>query len=165
MSIICPYCKSPVEDGSLFCTNCGKPLNGEKDIYTENICPCCGAELEEGATICLNCGNSVVNQKQCPNCGEYVDEDNVFCTNCGYEFNSNSNVDNNQKQCPECGEYVDKDSDFCIFCSHSFVNTPEDIETDNSVEKPHLIVNIISKESCSPEVEIAKSNFKPASFD
>lgn len=162
MSIICPACESLVEDGSLFCTNCGKPLNSEKDIFnTENICPCCGAELEEGATICLNCGNSVVDQKQCPNCGEYVNEDNVFCTNCGHKFNSNSNVDDNQKQCPKCGEYVDKDSDFCIFCSHSFVNTTE---KSNIIFSPNINPNI-NKKSCSPEVEIAKSNFKPVSLD
>lgn len=188
MSIICSVCKGLVEDGSLFCTNCGASLADQRDNFDKkNICGNCGNELEEGSAYCLVCGNvtEVIDggQKQCPNCENYVDEDNVFCIYCGYNFTGENNSDN-QKQCPECGEYVDEDNAFCIYCGHYFTNnlnktseedviipdiTPviEDYNISNSTPDVGLKISLPleSKISKFPEIENAKYNFRPASLD
>lgn len=51
--INCPSCGAQINDDSLFCTECGKP------IPQGNVCPHCGASVNEGDTFCQNCGKNI----------------------------------------------------------------------------------------------------------
>ena len=83
----CPNCGAQINDDSLFCTECGKP------IPQCNVCSHCGATVNEGDTFCQNCGRKVdynlskeeleTMQKKCPYCRELVNEGDVFCESCG----------------------------------------------------------------------------------
>lgn len=55
----CPYCGVQLNDDSLFCTECGKPLP------QINVCPHCGAPMNDGDSFCQSCGkmpNEVITQ-------------------------------------------------------------------------------------------------------
>ena len=67
---VCPHCGAPVEEGDLFCINCGKKIE-VAPVAAEPI----AAPIEAAA-----------NEKTCPRCGEPMDEDDVFCSNCGFSF-------------------------------------------------------------------------------
>lgn len=83
----CPNCGAQMDDESLFCTECGKP------IPQGNVCPHCGASVNDGDAFCQNCGKKVGEesstldkdntQQKCPHCGALVNAGNVFCENCG----------------------------------------------------------------------------------
>ena len=49
----CPNCGAQVNDDSLFCTECGKPIS------QGSVCPHCGASVNEGDAFCQNCGKSI----------------------------------------------------------------------------------------------------------
>ena len=84
---ICPNCGAQVDDNSLFCTECGKP------IPQGNVCSHCGASVNSNDSFCQNCGNkidgqpvitsSAPEQRKCPHCGALVNKDGLFCENCG----------------------------------------------------------------------------------
>ena len=59
---VCTACGTPVKEGNLFCTNCGKRVD-------EAPAP---APAPQG--------------KVCKNCGAVMPEANVFCSNCGTKF-------------------------------------------------------------------------------
>ena len=83
----CPYCGAQVNDDSLFCTECGRP------IPQGNVCPHCGASINDGDVFCQSCGNIVdgnpstdvsdTTQKKCPYCGASINDGDFFCENCG----------------------------------------------------------------------------------
>lgn len=83
----CPYCSAQMNDDSLFCTECGRP------IPQGNVCPYCGASVNESDVFCQSCGKRVdekpsmdvsdTTQKKCPYCGASVNDGDVFCENCG----------------------------------------------------------------------------------
>lgn len=52
----CKYCGAQVEDGYLFCTECGKP------ILQGNNCPHCGASIDDDDAFCCNCGKKIVEE-------------------------------------------------------------------------------------------------------
>ena len=52
----CPVCKSPMKEGSSFCTVCGTRIDNK--IKTV-VCPKCGNTLKEGAKVCTVCGAEV----------------------------------------------------------------------------------------------------------
>ena len=49
----CFYCGAQMNDDSLFCTKCGKP------IPQGSVCPHCGALINTGDAFCQNCGASM----------------------------------------------------------------------------------------------------------
>ncbi len=83
----CPFCGVQVNDDSLFCTECGRP------IPQGSVCPHCGTSISDGDTFCQSCGKRVdespstdvldATQKKCPYCGTSVNDDDIFCENCG----------------------------------------------------------------------------------
>ena len=83
----CPYCSAQMNDDSLFCTECGKP------IPQGNVCPHCGASVNDGDTFCQNCGKKIdgiqpsspveSTLERCPHCNTPYNDGSVFCENCG----------------------------------------------------------------------------------
>lgn len=52
----CPYCGEQNNDGSLFCTECGKPIPHGK------VCHYCGASVNDNDVFCQNCGKRIVEK-------------------------------------------------------------------------------------------------------
>ena len=59
----CRRCNAEIEDGSLFCSECGAK---QEEIVKEQtevkflFCPNCGTKLEQGAMFCSECGTKLV---------------------------------------------------------------------------------------------------------
>ncbi|MEE1066117.1 MAG: zinc ribbon domain-containing protein [Acutalibacteraceae bacterium] len=58
---VCRQCNSPLEDGAIFCTECGTPVAPveEKAEVFAGVCPNCGATLEDNAIFCTECGSKI----------------------------------------------------------------------------------------------------------
>ena len=58
---VCRQCNSPLEDGAIFCTECGTPVAPveEKAEVFAGVCPNCGATLEDNAIFCTECGTKI----------------------------------------------------------------------------------------------------------
>lgn len=53
----CSKCKAEFEDGSLFCPECGNPVESKGDAVPEtNFCPNCGSTVTAGSAFCESCG-------------------------------------------------------------------------------------------------------------
>jgi hypothetical protein len=72
-SSVCKKCHAPLEEGNLFCTECGEKIDGE-----EKICPVCS--YSSSSEYCPNCGYKLI-ATICPKCGTESHDD--FCENCG----------------------------------------------------------------------------------
>jgi len=82
--IVCPKCKEELEDGAVFCTNCGTKLS--------ITCPKCGKILKSGAKFCSGCGANLAEHAKnnvCPNCGAELEEGAKFCDQCGCKICGN----------------------------------------------------------------------------
>lgn len=57
---VCPRCGEPLEDGAVFCANCGnkviKPQSASADV---KICPTCGSQIDGDTVFCTNCGTKI----------------------------------------------------------------------------------------------------------
>ena len=68
---ICGHCGYPLEEGQLFCTNCGTKvleIKMESESAVEEDVP---SDMEESHTVI------------CPGCGSEMGETQRFCTACG----------------------------------------------------------------------------------
>ena len=77
----CPICGEELEDGAVFCTNCGAKLSVE--------CPKCGKVLKSGAIFCSGCGANLAELTKptaCPNCGAELEDDAQYCDQCGHRI-------------------------------------------------------------------------------
>lgn len=86
-TIICDNCKSPIQNGTKFCPNCGEKVVlkvvldkciacGGEILKDKNYCPDCGNKIEaiELKTNCSKCnGELLYNKKYCVECGEKVE--------------------------------------------------------------------------------------------
>lgn len=52
---ICPECNNPIEDGNLFCPNCGFSIKEYNEKFT-GICRVCGTKTVDGQKFCEACG-------------------------------------------------------------------------------------------------------------
>ena len=52
----CMYCGAQIENGNLFCTECGKPVPQGKS------CPHCGASVSDEDAFCQNCGKKIAEE-------------------------------------------------------------------------------------------------------
>lgn len=73
----CPYCRTIIEDNSMFCPECGKEYPKGK------TCSFCGAAISDDDVFCQNCGVVVSKGKACPHCRAALNEGDMFCQNCG----------------------------------------------------------------------------------
>lgn len=63
--MVCPNCNSPLEDGAMFCANCGM-------------------KIEAGGAA--GAGGPAVNAVFCPNCGKRLAAGDIFCDECGFNL-------------------------------------------------------------------------------
>lgn len=101
--MICKNCGAEIEDGLVFCTQCGSKQEGD----TAKTCPDCGTPIEDGVQFCTQCGRAVGEKAEtgtgaaeadgtaetgtqeaeqsggfCINCGAPLAAGSAFCTNC-----------------------------------------------------------------------------------
>ena len=74
--MLCPKCKSQIEENSLKCKNCGAKI--------ASICKDCGAINPINATECSKCHKILL--KICDECGAANLPDAKFCRKCNVEF-------------------------------------------------------------------------------
>lgn len=75
--VACPDCGTAVEQGKIFCGNCGGKMVTEKAA-----CMACGASINEGAKFCPECGAKQEAPK-CEKCGAVNKAGAKFCSECG----------------------------------------------------------------------------------
>lgn len=88
----CANCGAELEEGMMFCTECGTPVAkaaASEDAEYET-CRSCGATLEKGMKFCTECGTPVEVQavtasgkRFCLTCGTVLEDGMLFCTECG----------------------------------------------------------------------------------
>ncbi|MBO9729654.1 MAG: RDD family protein [Chitinophaga sp.] len=85
MSLTCPKCTSPFEEGAKFCENCGCNLEQE---YAENlVCPECKATYSTNMKYCINDGKKLISPKdlipECETCHTAYSGEVKFCPRDG----------------------------------------------------------------------------------
>ena len=103
--MICSNCGQPIQEGQLFCMNCGVKIgSAPKAIEPQTpglkLCRQCGTQLRENEGFCHNCGAQVNNNYQSqPQANAYQAMPNQ---NVGYQNqainNFNANIANNKKK-------------------------------------------------------------------
>lgn len=68
--MVCNNCHAETPDGSVFCTVCGKKIETESTLTTQQednvICTHCGTISQSGAKYCRNCGKTLKSKKSKP---------------------------------------------------------------------------------------------------
>ena len=77
----CQFCGAENFETAVYCSNCGKRLDGKTS------CPTCGALCEEGALYCSACGTRLDGKNVCPQCGTAFEGN--FCPSCGAAADGN----------------------------------------------------------------------------
>ncbi|MBQ8196951.1 MAG: zinc ribbon domain-containing protein [Clostridia bacterium] len=73
--MICKKCNAQIDDGSIFCCECGGRVDGKK------TCQFCNALISENAIYCNKCGKRLDGKKICSKCG--AEMKGAFCSICG----------------------------------------------------------------------------------
>lgn len=90
--LACANCGAVLEEGMMFCTECGTPVAKAAAFEDEacETCPNCGAPMEKGMKFCTECGTSLEApaanpsaKRFCLTCGAVLEEGMLFCTECG----------------------------------------------------------------------------------
>lgn len=74
----CPYCGTKLDEGALFCKNCGEPISGDGHDSGESPRPSRDNPTERKVVY-------EGNIHKCPNCGEVMESFMTVCPSCGYE--------------------------------------------------------------------------------
>lgn len=93
--LVCPSCGAPIDDDSVFCSFCGRPVAAPAPAPSPEpggrICPSCGALIDEDSLFCASCGVSLAAAapaapepgRVCPACGTPCGDEALFCPACG----------------------------------------------------------------------------------
>lgn len=103
-NMICKFCDAENPEGAVFCSSCGKRIDGKF------CCPHCGKTNHEGASFCSHCGKRLDGKFACPTCGKMNDEGAAFCAHCGTRLDG-------KRECAYCG--TPYEGKFCPNCGHS----------------------------------------------
>lgn len=71
----CKFCNAELEEGAVYCPQCGKRVDGKKR------CEHCGRYINENSVFCTYCGTRTDGKSVCRKCGEAYD--GSFCPKCG----------------------------------------------------------------------------------
>lgn len=71
----CKFCSAELEEGAVYCPQCGKRVDGKKR------CAHCGKYINENSVFCTYCGARTDGKFVCRKCGEAYD--GSFCPKCG----------------------------------------------------------------------------------
>ena len=92
VKLACANCGAELEEGMMFCTECGTPVAkaaASEDAEYET-CRSCGATVEKGMKFCTECGNPMEapaaapsGKRFCVTCGAVLEDGELFCTECG----------------------------------------------------------------------------------
>lgn len=95
----CQKCNAEIEDGCLFCSECGakqEEIGKEQAEVKFLFCPNCGTKLEQGAMFCSECGTRLIeNQELDEQEGVFDDEHQDFS---GDELDINWDEVNGEQQ-------------------------------------------------------------------
>lgn len=86
---ICKYCNTENNEEFIFCSTCGKRIDGNK------ICPHCKQTIKENAKFCGFCGIRVDRKKECSNCHKEIESNLDFCPFCGNKAKTNTKNNKN----------------------------------------------------------------------
>lgn len=103
--MICPNCNNEIEEGSVFCSECGSKIVKKEEVV---FCGECGKKLTKGSSFCTECGAKVgteqkvvkeskktstkkkIDEFKCSKCGIELTKDSSFCTECGTKVESDT---------------------------------------------------------------------------
>lgn len=121
----CLSCGRELEEGYIFCDNCGAPVPKMKETFSpENS----KAETEHyfepyaASTEAEAYGDTVDSQKsgiiRCRHCGALIDDDSVFCEMCRARVAEEDKNPPKAKLCPKCGTEPREGDVFCDHCGY-----------------------------------------------
>jgi len=115
---VCDVCGVTLEEGTVFCTNCGSRVAEKQpeapiNVVAEETETIVSEEPEQNPII-----GSAANV--CSVCGAVLEQDTVFCTNCGSRVDPHTPAQSESapvvKRCSNCGKESDGISLFCSNC-------------------------------------------------
>lgn len=95
--MICPNCKTELEEGAKFCDNCGA------QVFETVFCSSCGEGNEAAAAFCQKCGTALKEEAEVPAPVEEKTFETVFCPNCGTQTTTEF------AYCPNCGAAISEE--------------------------------------------------------
>lgn len=112
---LCPKCESIVEDGAVFCGECGARLEEVKAAQEGEVCPRCGASNEKGKKFCVICGEKLDGQET-PAFNIDVAVSEAAPTQAVPEVAPEPVQAPASIFCPNCGTQLPADAIFCGEC-------------------------------------------------
>lgn len=135
--MLCENCGAVINDGDMFCGECG---------FAVNVC------------------NGEAALLKCTNCGSPLQEDAVFCGECGTPVKKTESFlhEESGKNCPYCGAVCASDSEFCGECGKS-LSTYNSEKTNPTHETESEVKSVISSVPPYESVSgVMKSTMKTA---
>jgi len=123
----CVKCGTKLDNGAVFCTGCGTPVQSNVNQGNQLKCVQCGANLDANEIFCTKCGTKVApktdepaqNESQntqkpaekiiCAGCSKELEPDWVICPFC--------NKKPKRTTCSKCGKKLDQKWVVCPYCN------------------------------------------------